>query len=596
MNRHTPEHELTHRKDAIVAATRALAKNKSMRIAFEGAASANDADLMLPAPDFSAEHQVSYVRGIADFAALLMRHHDAALHRRLRPATPQAAQVFDILETIRVETLGSENLLGTQHNLYRRFEHKCQSQPFAPKDSPFTTLLELFARNTIQHQKTPDFMHELVNSAKADFTLLMPQLTQLSLSVEHQEEFAKLALKFIESLAETAKRGDEKQEAPSNNAEKPPEKSEGKDQQEKEEPPNLSGASSEKEAQSTLSLLMAGAASAEDAPPEKMEDAPARSAPYPFNTPDTSESTPYKAFTKEYDETVHASALASPDELTQLRKQLDTKLQLYPSITARLASRLQRLLLARQARQWIYDEEDGLLDNKKLTRLIIDPNYSYYYKHENETDYRDTVVTLLIDNSGSMRGRPITMAAISADILSRTLERCGVKVEILGFTTKEWKGGNAHKLWLKRGKPARPGRLNDLRHIIYKPADASWRKAQKNLGLMLKEGILKENIDGEAILWACDRLLARPEQRRILMVISDGAPVDDSTLSVNAGSYLDIHLREVIAKVENEMPIELIAIGIGHDVTRYYKRAVTINDIDKLGETMTEQLSELFKQ
>lgn len=580
-----------------MATTRALAKNKSMRIAFEGTASANNADLVLPTPDFAAEHQVSNVRGMADFAALLMRHHDAVLHHRLRPATPQASALFDILETVRVEALGSENLLGTQYNLYRRMEHKYQSQQLEPKDPPFTTLIDLFARKLISHQKTPDFLAGMLDSAQSDYSLLMPELAKLGLKIGDQETYAKHALAFIESLAEKAKEGNEKQDQSSNGTEKPPEKSADKNQKEQEEPPSLSGESSQKDTQSSLSLMMAGLASAEEAPAEKMEDAPSRSAPYPFNSPESAEHfAPYQVFTKEYDETVHASALATHDELAQLRKQLDQKLQLYPSITARLASRLQRLLLARQARRWIYDEEDGLLDSKKLTRLIIDPSYSYYYKRENETDYRDTVVTLLIDNSGSMRGRPITMAAISADILSRTLERCGVKVEILGFTTKEWKGGNAHKLWLKRGKPARPGRLNDLRHIIYKPADASWRKAQKNLGLMLKEGILKENIDGEAILWACDRLLARPEQRRILMVISDGAPVDDSTLSVNAGSYLDLHLREVISQVENDMPIELLAIGIGHDVTRYYKRAVTITDIDKLGETMTEQLSKLFRK
>ncbi|MDE3061186.1 MAG: cobaltochelatase subunit CobT, partial [Pseudomonadota bacterium] len=277
-----------------------------------------------------------------------------------------------------------------------------------------------------------------------------------------------------------------------------------------------------------------------------------------------------------------------------LRRQLDLRLSQFEGLTTRLAGRLQRLLMARQARHWIFDEEDGLIDSRKLSRVIVHPDYGQIYKREKDTEFRDTVVTLLIDNSGSMRGRPITIAALSADIISRTLERCGVKVEVLGFTTREWKGGNAYKQWIKEGRPAFPGRLNDLRHIIYKPADMSWRKSRRNLGLMLKDGILKENIDGEAILWACDRLLQRPEQRRILMVISDGAPVDDSTLSANGGSYLDQHLREVIALVENKMPIELVAIGIGHDVTRYYQRAVTISDIDKLGETMTEQLVELF--
>ncbi len=328
----------------------------------------------------------------------------------------------------------------------------------------------------------------------------------------------------------------------------------------------------------------------------KGEDAQVgQESPYPFNQPQAGNAAPpYHAYTTRFDEVVSASTLATPTELEHLRRQLDHKLAQLGSVTSRLASRLQRLLMAKQARRWVFDEEDGIIDSRKLARLIVRCDDERIYKREQDTDFRDTVVTLLIDNSGSMRGRPITIAALSADILSRTLERCGVKVEILGFTTKEWKGGQSARAWAKDGRSGYPGRLNDLRHIIYKSADASWRKSRRNVALMLKEGLLKENIDGEAILWACDRLLARPEQRRILMVISDGAPVDDSTLSLNNGSYLDLHLREVIARVENQLPIELLAIGIGHDVTRYYKRAVTISDIDKLGETMTQQLTQLF--
>jgi cobaltochelatase CobT len=324
-------------------------------------------------------------------------------------------------------------------------------------------------------------------------------------------------------------------------------------------------------------------------------DAP-QNASYPLNRNAAEAAQAYHVYTKDYDEIVSAHDLATPSELEYLRSQLDERLSQFKTITAKLASKLQRLLLARQARSWIYDESDGMIDNKKLARLIIHPDYEFIYKREKDTEFRDTVVTLLIDNSGSMRGRPITIAALSADIISRTLERCGVKVEVLGFTTREWKGGLSYKQWMKDGKPKEPGRLNDLRHIVYKSADASYRKASKNFGLMLKDGILKENIDGEAIEWACDRLLKRPEERRILMMISDGAPVDDSTLSTNTSTYLDTHLRDVIAKVENSMPIELVAIGIGHDVTRYYKRAVTISDINKLGETMTEQLTELFSK
>jgi cobaltochelatase CobT len=343
--------------------------------------------------------------------------------------------------------------------------------------------------------------------------------------------------------------------------------------------------------------MKAGGLTSEEALPQKGPEADVNNAtPYPLNHHEKTRAQPYHAYTTQFDERIAASQLATPSELEHLRKQLDQKLVQFQSVTARLANRLQRLLMARQARRWIFDEEDGIIDNRKLARVIIHPEAERLYKREQDTEFRDTVVTLLIDNSGSMRGRPITIAALSADIISRTLERCGVKVEVLGFTTREWKGGNAYKQWVKDGRPAHPGRLNDLRHIIYKPADMSWRKSHKNLGLMLKDGILKENIDGEAILWACDRLMARTEQRRILMVISDGAPVDDSTLSVGGGSYLDVHLREVIARVENHMPIELVAIGIGHDVTRYYKRAVTISEIDKLGETMTEQLVALFEE
>ncbi len=304
----------------------------------------------------------------------------------------------------------------------------------------------------------------------------------------------------------------------------------------------------------------------------------------------------YRAFTTQCDETVEAEALCDPDELTRLRALLDQQLAHLQSVISRLANRLQRRLLAKQTRAWEFDLEDGLLDSARLSRIVTNPVYPLSYKREKETDFRDTVVSLLIDNSGSMRGRPITVAAMSADILARTLERCGVKVEILGFTTRAWKGGQSRERWIAAGKSPNPGRLNDLRHIIYKSADAPWRRARRSLGLMLREGILKENIDGEALLWAHGRLLARTEQRRILMVISDGAPVDDSTLSVNPGNYLEKHLREVITDIEENSPVQLVAIGIGHDVTRYYRRAVTLVDAEQLGGTLLEKLAELFDE
>ena len=304
----------------------------------------------------------------------------------------------------------------------------------------------------------------------------------------------------------------------------------------------------------------------------------------------------YKVFTRAYDEIVGAEELCDADELERLRAFLDKQLQALHGAVARLANRLQRRLLAQQNRGWDFDLDEGMIDAARLARVIVDPMHPLTFKQERETEFRDTVVTLLLDNSGSMRGRPIMVAACSADILARTLERCGVKVEILGFTTRAWKGGHAREQWLNAGKPAFPGRLNDLRHIVYKSADAPWRRSRRNLGLMMREGLLKENIDGEALAWAHNRLLARPEQRRILMMISDGAPVDDSTLSVNSGSYLERHLRQVIEEIETRSPVELVAIGIGHDVTRYYRRAVTVTDAEELAGVMTDKLAELFDE
>ena len=304
----------------------------------------------------------------------------------------------------------------------------------------------------------------------------------------------------------------------------------------------------------------------------------------------------YSAFTTKFDEEALAEDLCDPDELARLRSYLDKQLSALQGVVGRLANRLQRRLLAQQSRAWDFDLEEGVLDPARLSRVITDPMSALSFMRERDTDFRDTVVTLLLDNSGSMRGRPITVAATCADILARTLERCGVKVEILGFTTRAWKGGQSREQWLASGKPMAPGRLNDLRHIVYKAADAPWRRTRKNLGLMMREGLLKENIDGEALDWAHKRLLGRPEQRKILMVISDGAPVDDSTLSVNPGNFLEKHLRRMIAEIETRSPVELIAIGIGHDVTRYYRRAVTIVDAEELGGAMTEKLAELFDE
>jgi len=580
-------------KQAIIAATRALAHKHKLTVSF-GESRNDNSDVRLPLFDTPVpKEELSRIRGVADHAALFVRYHDPKIHNSLKPSSAYRP-LFDALEGIRVETVGSEDMTGVKSNLYRRFEHLWMQSRLHGKPLPLLATVELYARQAIEGQPMASFMEAKASEGIAK--KILPALEQMREHVADQKKFATLALDLIDTLSQSA-HSLEKGDRP--DAKQATDKQEDKEQvpQEQEAEQAPFGTSSDKDrSQADATQVLAAGLSSDEAPSEQAEESERRAAPYPSNYHDAKSSELYRAYTTQFDEVVPASQLATAAEIDYLRRQLDEKLSRFQSVTARLASRLQRLLLARQARQWLFDEEDGMIDNRKLARVITNPGYELFYKREKDTEFRDTVVCLLIDNSGSMRGRPITMAAMSADIISRTLERCGVKVEILGFTTKEWKGGQSYKKWIKDNRPKQPGRLNDLRHIIYKPADVSWRKGKRNIGLMLKDGILKENIDGEAILWACDRLLARPEQRRILMVISDGAPVDDSTLSVNNGSYLDRHLREVIARVETQMPIELVAIGIGHDVTRYYKRAVTISDIDRLGETMTEQLAALFSE
>ncbi len=586
--------QIALRKTAITAATRALASNKEITVGFGESARKNTIELPriaeLPSPE-----QLALVRGMADAQASAIRFHNNTIHNKHRPTHSISASVFDVLEQIRLEAEISEHREGVRHNLTSRYEHNAMQQGL--HEGALTPLagVELMARKYIAKQTLPDFLSTAVTRVEMEYLSLLPALKNLQHSISNQKTYAESSLKFIEELvhingnAQPSDTPKESTDQPQNN-EQPSEQEEVAGD---EAPQSQSGDSGQEE---VPMFMKASGGAPPDATPQQGPDVRAdSSSPYPQNRLENdASSAPYHAYITQFDEVVSASQLASPSELAMLRDQLDAKLSQLSTITSRLASKLQHLLLAKQARRWIYDEDDGMLDSKKLARVIIEPSYETIYKREQDTDFRDTVVTLLIDNSGSMRGRPITIAAISADIISRTLERCGVKVEVLGFTTREWKGGHSFKQWVKDGKPPRPGRLNDLRHIVYKSADHHYRKASKQLGLMLKDGILKENIDGEAIKWACDRLMARPEQRRILMVISDGAPVDDSTLSANSSNYLDLHLREVIAYVEEKLPIELLAIGIGHDVTRYYQKAVTISDIDKLGETMTEQLTELF--
>jgi cobaltochelatase CobT len=541
------------------------------------------------------------LRGEVDRAALALRYHNPKTHARLRPAALKAAAMFDTLERTRIELLGAQGWQGVGANLAGQLEDYCERQGYAGMseraDPPMADILALLLRERTLGLAPPQSTRRLVELWRGWIeTAAGDTLSALARHLENQRQYGELLKSLIRTLEKAGK-----QEGTEDVSLK---KDETQQEEETEEPQDsdtdAEDSSPGQSAQGESEML--GAVHENGAPPpdaQQMEGhAPLRQERSLPNAGDFDalKNTPhYHPYTTRFDEVVEASMLAAPEEMARLRGLLDQKLMHLHSVTSKLASRLQRLLLARQMHAWEYALEEGVLDGKRLAHAIVNPNYPYLYKQERQTDFRDTVVSLLLDNSGSMRGRPITVAALCADILARTLERCGVKVEILGFTTRDWKGGQSRRQWTQQGRPAEAGRLNDLRHIIYKSADTRWQKARRSLGLMLKDGILKENIDGEAVLWAHQRLMLRPEQRRILMVISDGAPVDDSTLSVNTGAYLDQHLREVIGAIEAYSDVELLAIGIGHDVTRYYKRAVTISDVEQLGDVMARELVKLFK-
>ncbi|NHO32995.1 cobaltochelatase subunit CobT [Acetobacter fallax] len=564
--------------------------------------------IRLPLPSRHAtEDEASRIRGAADAAALRLRHHDAALHRFRQPEDSTARGVYDALEQARVEAVGSRYMQGVAANLDRRMAQECQDAGVPHMSSkeqlPTALALGLLAREKLSGRPAPASVRPLLDAWSRE---LPPEaqtaLSELAATQDDQDSYSRAARHLLAacSLAEmdadslendeegdtdTSSQEDAEDEPPPETQDQPP--SDDTEEQDGGPEPQIMEQSGEAgDPEET--------AEAEGGEGEGTGD--------PSGPNDGRQATPgdtargYHAYTTQFDEETTAENLCDEDELGRLRQQLDLQLASLTGVISRLANRLQRKLMAQQTRAWEFDLEEGILDAGRLSRIVVNPMLSLTYKRERETEFRDTVVTLLIDNSGSMRGRPISVAAMCGDILARTLERCGVKVEILGFTTRAWKGGQSREKWTAAGKPPNPGRLNDLRHIIYKAADTPLRRARRNLGLMLREGLLKENIDGEALLWASRRLRSRPEQRRILMVISDGAPVDDSTLSVNPGSYLEDHLREVIASIESRGEIELIAIGIGHDVTRYYRRAVTITDAEELGGTMMKKLSELFDE
>lgn len=603
-----PDNPIEEFRQVTAAAMRAVAREPEINVTFspdQPALAGLNARLSMPARELPAG-DVAVARGEADGFALKMRYHNAALHAARQPAGPTSRAIFDAVEQVRVEALGARHMAGVQSNLAASLAQQCRQRGYTrvhtKEEAPLADVVGLLAREALTGESPPAAARRMVDLWRATLEgKVAKDLGELAHNLDDQARYANIARQLIRDLALDEQDAAESESEDDENAEN----EDGDAEQ--------NGEASDAEGSSTASDMAremqegagreGGESDASDAEGEMMpgggdDDAtrPGRSLRPRSDLRNDRGEPPYRAYTAQFDETVEADKLCDPQELARLRMHLDQQLAHLQGAVTRLANRLQRKLMAKQTRAWDFDVDEGMLDTARLSRVVVNPIYPLSYKVERETEFRDTVVTLLIDNSGSMRGRPITVAAMSADILARTLERCAVKVEILGFTTRAWKGGNAREKWLAEGKPANPGRLNDLRHIVYKAADAPWRRARKSLGLMLREGILKENIDGEALLWAHNRLIQRSEQRRILMVISDGAPVDDSTLSVNPGNYLERHLRDVIRWIEAHSPVELVAIGIGHDVTRYYSRAVTIVDAEQLGGTMLEKLTELFDE
>ena len=594
-------------KRVLGMAVRAIAGDGEVQVSYAPGKPEIDGKLVqLPEPSRApSAKEIAVVRGWADSLALTAACHDPKLHARLAPKSGPARAVFEAVERARVEALGANRMSGMAANLTARVEDQYGHGRYAEiterADAPLEDALSLIVRERLTGASPPD-------TAKAMVDLWRPwieeragrTLSKLDKLAEDQATFGRSLRDLLKSLNVSEELSDGEREEGEDDEQDPENgEQESKDTSEGQEPQDQDSEDQRGEGEEGETTDQAQDAEADqfDADSDSDEMADAREPWRPnFNVLDNPEAFGYKVFNRAHDEEIAAENLSTPDELERLRSFLDKELRNLQGAVARLANRLQRKLLAQQNRAWDFDLEEGTLDVARLTRVITDPLHPLSFKHERDADFRDTIVTLLLDNSGSMRGRPIMVAACCADILARTLERCGVKVEILGFTTRAWKGGQAREAWLAAGKPANPGRLNDLRHIVYKPADAPWRRAKRSLALMMREGLLKENIDGEALAWAHRRLQARPERRRILMMISDGAPVDDSTLSVNTGSYLELHLRQVIEEIETRSSVELIAIGIGHDVTRYYRRAVTITDPSELAGAMTDKLVELFEE
>ncbi|WP_217572822.1 cobaltochelatase subunit CobT [Mesorhizobium sp. GbtcB19] len=594
-------------KRAVTVCMRAVAGDKDLEVGFakDRPALAGNRARLPELPKKASRNDIAITRGLGDSMALKRACHDQRIHNKLAPEGKLARSIFDAVEQARVEAIGSRAMQGVADNIGSMLEDKYAKANLVDvrdkADAPLEEAIALMVREKLTGRPVPKSGERLVDlwrpwveeKASGD-------LDGLSAKLEDQQAFARVVRDMLVSMEMAEELGDDQETDDSEENEENEQQGEEQSEEGGEDDSGSEQSQSE-DAEASADEEESAETEATDATSDDLSDEDDSDAETPgeakrndnpfLNLPKEID---YKVFTTAFDETVGAEDLCEEEELDRLRAFLDKQLANLSGVVGRLANRLQRRLMAQQNRSWDFDLEEGYLDPARLVRVVIDPMQPLSFKQERDTKFRDTVVSLVLDNSGSMRGRPITVAATCADILARTLERCGVSVEILGFTTRAWKGGQAREKWLKDGKPPNPGRLNDLRHIIYKSADHPWRRARRNLGLMMREGLLKENIDGEALLWAHNRLIGRPEQRKILMMISDGAPVDDSTLSVNPGNYLERHLRAVIELIETRSPVELLAIGIGHDVTRYYRRAVTIVDAEELAGAMTEQLASLF--
>ena len=597
-------------KKALAEATKVLANNPELTVNYTVDPSGISGD-SIRLPQISrrmSREEVLIARGTSDALALYHRYHDDKTHARYAPEGGGIAQeIYEAMETARCEALGARDMPGTARNIDAKIGAEADRLGFNEitdkSDAPLAAAAGYLIRNLATGRELPagaknvlNLWHEFLENQTGN------TIENVSGQLEDQSQFAKLARQVITDLGYGDQLGndpddinedEEEQYQDETEDDNDPDSSGDEDSQEEDSEANPEQSQEEQQDAGQASVALEDETSddmSEETELPEGESPIEPPAPQPISEADPN----YKVFKSDYDEEVHAEELAEPVELERLRAYLDQQLEPLKGAVSRLANKLQRRLQAQQNRSWLFDLEEGILDAGRLARVVANPTTPLSFKMEQDTEFRDTVVTLLLDNSGSMRGRPISIAAICADVLARTLERCNVKVEILGFTTRAWKGGQSREGWLNDGRPQQPGRLNDLRHIIYKGADAPWRRSRPNLGLMMKEGLLKENIDGEALEWAHRRMTARTEQRKILMVISDGAPVDDSTLSVNPANYLEKHLRDVIDMVERRKAVELLAIGIGHDVTRYYERAVTITDVEQLAGAMTEQLAALF--